>query len=106
MSEVEMRVIEKRGPRSIRIEPPLTAEKQELIKDGLALLDIPKRVLKFPEHTSDTGKPFTEIDCERVRTALEAEGRAFDDVDFATKIADIMTKHGEVIMLEQVVKPA
>jgi len=89
----------------IDFEPPLSAEQKTFIWNAPEFMDIPEQALTFHSYHPKRGNRFTEVNCAPIRTALAEEKIVLDERNFAERIADILTKHGNVVEFVNIVKP-
>ncbi len=92
---VKMQLVEgAQGSVLLDIEPPITPEQEELIRQDSHFYDVPDDSLVFTERTPESGESFSEVDCSRIDEAIKAKGLVFDPQNFAREVWDVLSRHG------------
>lgn len=87
------------------IEPPITPEQEELIRQEPLFYDIPDEALVFKERAPESGQSFSEVDCSRIDEAAKAKGLIFNPQNFAREVWDVLKKNGYAVTLDAGIKP-
>lgn len=106
--DVTVQLVDLGDRKVVDIEPPVDEVREQLLRENPFLKEIPDEALVFIPRDPEEGKPFSEIDCAKVRAAIEARRLEFDDLNFAREIGEILmdndynvTFRGEVPMSER-----
>lgn len=89
------------GVAYIDIEPPLTEAQHRDIRLVPAFYDLRKADTDsaFRDRTPDSGEPFTEINCDRLRKMVREMGLILDENNFAGQIVEVLERHGSTVEL-------